>query len=149
MTPAEFGMQMDRLKILYSEKSFPEERIKVMWARYSRFPGRAFTLAVDWVVLTMPSPGQVVVALDDKLAYAKPEASGDGPREIQYDCAACRDWGWVWDDNGKGDLIVHCTCPKAASVSWEELKRHQDGYDKGKRFLKTPADLAKFLGRGA
>lgn len=131
MTPQQFGLQLERLKVLYSEKNFPEERVKVMWARYGEFPAKAFELAVDWVVLSMPSPGAVVSVLDEKLHYAKKETHSSAQPQYQFACPPCRDFGWVFE----GDLIVHCTCEKSKSVSWDELKRQQENYERGKVYF--------------
>lgn len=145
MSPQEFGMQLDRLKTLYSEKNFPEERVKVMWARYSGFPAKAFSLAVDWVVLSMPSPGGVISVLDEKLAYAKRDVSAESRPEPKYDCAACRDFGYTWSKENE-HLIVHCTCAKHESISFKELERQQRNYDTGRKLLRRRSDLAGFVG---
>lgn len=141
----EFENQMKRLKIVYGEKNFPPEREGMFWKRFQRVPPKAFELAVDWVVLSMPSPGQVVVVLDDKLRDARVEKGSDTKREIQYTCAPCRDFGYGWI----GHTIVVCTCSLGNTINPAELAKHQANYDRGRRFIKNPADLAKFLGRGA
>lgn len=141
----EFENQMRRLKIVYGEKTFPPEREGMFWKRFQRVPGKAFELAVDWVVLSMPSPGQVVVVLDDKLRDSRVERGSDSIRETKYDCEPCRDFGYGWI----GHTIVACTCARGDKMNPAELVRQQANYDRGRKFLKTPADLAKFIGRQA
>lgn len=127
----EFDQQMIRLKTVYGEKSFPSERERLMFRRFERVPGKAFELAVDWVILAMPTASQVINVLDDKLRDAKAAATPSGQPQYQFTHAPCRDFGWVFD----GDLIVHCTCQKSKSVSWEDLKREQGNYDSGRRYF--------------
>ena len=139
----EFENQMKRLKIVYGEKTFPPEREGMFWKRFQRVPAKAFEYAVDWIVLSMPSQGQIVVALDDKLRDAKIEKGADSQREPKYTCEPCRDFGYGWI----GHTIVACVCDLGSRISPAELVKQQANYDRGRRFLKTPADLAKLLGR--
>lgn len=146
MTGMEFGMQIDRLKLIYGDKGFPEVRVKAMYQRYQNVPSRAFALACDWVVLSMPNASAVVAVLDEKLKYAMPqEAGAQERREPTYKCNPCRDFGYLWD----GDLIIHCKCETSKSVSWDDLKRHQENYNKGKAMMPTIRKYIRETGESA
>lgn len=131
MTPLEFGTQLDRMKMTYGEKAFPEERMKIMFIRYNQFSAKAFALAVDWVVLSMPSPGNVVSALDEKLSYAKREAQESVQVVFKFGCEPCRDFGYGWI----GDIIVACTCDLGHKISPQELAKQQRNYNAGKLIM--------------
>jgi hypothetical protein len=128
----EFENQMRRLKIIYGEKTFPEEREKMMFKRYNRVHASAFTLGVDWIALKMPNPSAIINELDEKLKDARGrEPQADDKRETVYNCEPCRDFGYGWI----GDTITRCTCASGRKVSDDEIAKHQNNYDVGRRFL--------------
>lgn len=63
----EFSPEMQRLKITYGEKTFPATREQMFWKRYQHNSIKAFSLAVDNVVLRMPMQAQLVDFLDEQL----------------------------------------------------------------------------------
>lgn len=75
MQVREFEQQFERLKSAYGEKNFPEEREGLFWKRFNQATNHAFTLAVDWIILTMPPAAAVAALLDDKLRDALPGSS--------------------------------------------------------------------------
>lgn len=67
MRYSEFEEQLMRLKITYGEKTFPEERKAMFWKRYEPISEAKFSLAVDMVVLRMPTPNAIVDFLDEQV----------------------------------------------------------------------------------
>lgn len=128
----EFEVQMRRLKIIYGEKTFPEEREKMMFKRYSRVYAAAFALGVDWIALNMPTHSQIIPMLDEKVKDARERSGcGDEKREIKYECEPCRDFGYGWI----GHTIIKCTCARGQLTTDAEILKQQANYDKGRVFL--------------
>ncbi len=50
MNAYEFQTQIDRLKNVYGEKAYPEERVKIFWTEVRDFPAAWFARQVDsWI----------------------------------------------------------------------------------------------------
>jgi hypothetical protein len=136
---SEFEPQFNRLKLTYGEKAFPIEREKLFFKRYMRADAKAFTAAIESVILQMPQPSLIIGMIDQSLAASKPRQAGaDAFREPEYTCPPCRDFGYGWN----GDTVVRClTCDLGRITTDTELKRHQESYDRGKAMFKAGGRL--------
>jgi hypothetical protein len=146
MTKEFFGKQMDRLRTVYSAAALNPERIEILWARYKHIPEAQFSGAVTFLIgeftgLSLPA----ISKFDDAIARFRPrEAPKIDEITSNFRCEPCRDFGYGWI----GDTIVRCVCPLGEKVTDADIARHQKSYDKGRRFLKTPADLARLMKGG-
>lgn len=131
-----FQKQIDRLRGVYSPTSLNQERVAVLWERFknvsdAQFHGAVTFLIGEFTTQALPGMSRFEEAVARFKSQTRQDPTNQQEREIQYTCAPCRDWGFVWD----GELIVHCKCKLAKTLTWEDLRRHQENYDRGKRFM--------------
>jgi len=86
MTQNEFIEQMERLKIVYGDKFFPEERIKVYWNFFKNEKPQFFENAITNIIaesISVPSASKVKEALADVRVYTP--NPNPKPGEFGYD----------------------------------------------------------------
>lgn len=145
MQVEQFDRQMNRLKDTYGAKFYPAEREKTFWEAMKSYDHWQFDKAVTLLINESFSPPSLskVIGTIQGFQSNRPKSGAERDQEVsaQFNCEPCRDFGYGWI----GETLVACTCELGQRIGPAELAKHHANYDRGKKFLKTPADLKRFL----
>lgn len=132
-----FGNQIDRLRRVYSPASLADDRVQILWGRFKEFDNFHFDRAVshligEFTTNALPS----VSRFEEALAKFKPtnySQNGAEATEENYDCCACRDFGFGWI----GDTVTRCTCATGRIIPDDEITKAQKSYDVGRQIYRS------------
>lgn len=112
MTKDEFLEQVDRLKTVYGEKSFPEERVKVFWDMFKVENKNVFERAVSNIIAqsyVAPPADKIRIAVTE----LREKLIQKNRQEYNWDCSWCGTSGFVIvvsQDDPLKEVCMKCKC---------------------------------------
>lgn len=110
MMQQEFMIELDRLKSVYGEKAYPEERVKILWNEFKTYEIARFKKAVDFLVAeNFNAPP--ISKIRDAMFYT-PNASSALKQAPDYDCSWCGQSGvvTVFRKKDRAKFTLRCPC---------------------------------------
>lgn len=94
MVKAEFDLQVQRLRSVYGNSRYPDERVDMLWAKFQTVPFTDFKRAISKLIASEPHAplydkiqmelGQTVIGIRQKMVEEQAE---------KQDCSTCKNTG--------------------------------------------------------
>lgn len=118
MTPSEFKTGMDRIRNVFGDKAYPEERVDLIWQETRRLTAGEFATIVGELIAAQAAP-PLIGKFREAMAYMNSKNSGirkqerEDWRNRQKPCRLCGKTGWVQAERVvDGSLYAfRCHCP--------------------------------------
>jgi hypothetical protein len=115
MNYQEFNHQLDRLRDVYGDKSYSDQRTKLLWARINDLSAAWFACLVDGFIETsrqspMISDFKDAVSNERNRLYKKKKESSFVDENKNYDCNSCGDSGFRFKTIDGCEFTYRCCC---------------------------------------
>lgn len=134
MNHQEFSIQMDRLKDVYTDRPYSNERVKLIWREVSRLSGEAFSRIVDNLISSQRQP-PMLTEIRDQIALERERTSSEPKAvamnwEASYNCDFCRDLGIFVCTQGESlnFYAFRCHCEKGSQHQGKHIPHYKSGH---------------------
>ena len=146
MSQAEFVEQVNRLKNVYGEKSYPDERVKLLWREVSGMGGEWFESAVSQLISNSryaplaPEFAPLISDERERVWKLQKDKQAVSPLRVP-DCEFCSDRSvYLCTRNGdrSAPYAFRCHCPKGSADKRKNIPQYkQEHADQGFKFYQV------------